>query len=282
MGLAALLVIIALLAGGWLLLRRSKRREPTNRYRNYQARAVKSPKQPKMRRNRYHRAARREPDLEAKDSEEMIEIIEQVKAPKPQKAVQFNVENTESDDPDVVLGLKEPPRFISEDRKKPIPNEAQITLKPPPPPPPIITFYVMAEEEKPFSGYELLQAILSIGARFGEHQIFHRHQEKTGHGPVLFSIASAVKPGTFDLSKMGGFSTPGLSLFFCVGDVEDPVTVYELMLQTAGQLVEDLGGHVLDEYRQLLTPTKVVTQRHKLREYLQGQQIPDLFEETVE
>lgn len=281
MGLTALIILMILLVGGLLFIRRMKNRDNSmNRYRDYQARSEK--KAPKIRRNRYHRTTvRHEPDMDEDLDEKLEVLVERVKEPELKKAavIAEELSSPHPDDPDIVLGLKE----TEENRERPIPNEAQITLKPPPPPPPpVITFYVMAEEGRPFNGYELLQAILSVGARFGQHQIFHRHVERTGSGPVLFSIASAEKPGNFDLTEMGGFSTAGLSLFFCASDVDDPIEVYELMLQTSGQLIEDLGGNVLDEGHQLLTPTTVVNQRRALREYMQGQQVPDLFEIPAE
>lgn len=42
--------------------------------------------------------------------------------------------------------------------------------------------------------------------------IFHRYQQLSGNGPVLFSLASATKPGTFELSKIGGYACAGLTL----------------------------------------------------------------------
>lgn len=270
MAVTAIVIVFVVIALGYFLLRRAtKRRDHSvNRYRRYTT-APPANKKNKMRRNRYHKTSRREPNLASLEQEN-----EKKTGPAKQKPKMRTREG--SDDPDIILGLKE---SLSLSREKPIPTEAQITLKPPPPPPPIISFHLMAEKVKPFNGYELLQAILSVNMRYGRHQIFHRHEEKTGHGNILFSLASVVQPGTFDLSKMGGFSTPGLSLFFSAGNVRDPIAVYELMLQTAGQLMDDLGGHVLDENHQLLTPTTVVHQRRLLHEYIEGQQVPDFFEE---
>lgn len=257
MSFSSILILIILLIVALVFIRRLKRKRrdvSMNRYRTY---AKQTPKPNKIKRNRYSRPSRREPDLgyrhEAIQEEEPTPIKEVLKP---------------DEDPDVVLGLKEP--------------EEQLTLKPAPPPPPIITFHIMSEEHQTYNGYELMQAILSVGLRYGDRKIFHRHEDKSGQGPVLFSLASATAPGTFDLYDMGGFSTPGLSLFFRAADVEDPISVYELMLQTAGQLVEDMGGHVLDENRELLTPTKVVEQRQRLRDYLSGHEAPDLFEDTVD
>lgn len=120
-----------------------------------------------------------------------------------------------------------------------------------------IVLYLLAAEGRPYSGYELLQSILSNGFRYGEQQIFHRYQDKANKGPILFSLASAKGPGTFDLPNMGGFMTQGLVLVLDVHDVVGPMAAFELMLHVTGQLSEDLGGKVLDENRELLTKERV-------------------------
>ena len=39
----------------------------------------------------------------------------------------------------------------------------------------------------------LLQNILESGLRFGEMDIFHRHESMAGNGEVLFSMANALE-----------------------------------------------------------------------------------------
>ena len=64
------------------------------------------------------------------------------------------------------------------------------------------------DEEDGFKGPALLQNILESGLRFGEMDIFHRHESMAGNGEVLFSMANALKPGTFDLDDIEGFQHP--------------------------------------------------------------------------
>ena len=141
----------------------------------------------------------------------------------------------------------------------------------------IIALYLMAPEESPYTGYELLQALLSSGMRYGKHSIFHRHAHKDGRGEVLFHCASATAPGTFDLSKMGAFSCKGLSLFFAAKDVEDPLSTFDCLLETIDQLVEDLGGKVLDAKRELFTKEVMVKYRQELRTFEASKTTADLF-----
>lgn len=120
-----------------------------------------------------------------------------------------------------------------------------------------VAIQLLAPENYPYTGYELLQALLANGMRFGHRQIFHRHETKSGQGDVLFSLASVAKPGTFDLTKMGGFSCPGLAMFMLVGEVADPLAAFDLMLETANALMDDLGGELCDERHQPLSADKI-------------------------
>jgi len=142
-------------------------------------------------------------------------------------------ENMDSDDDDAdrVLGIAKTVSSRREDKSLPK----------------YIAIHVAAEQDQPFSGYELLQSLLSSGLRYGKMNIFHRHEQKTGQGRVLFSVASMTKPGTFDLPSMGGFSCVGLTLFFLPYESPDPRSSMELMWETANQLMQDLGGRLLNE-----------------------------------
>src|SRR3989338_6250995 len=117
----------------------------------------------------------------------------------------------------------------------------------------IIILHVLATQGLEYAGYELLQALLSNNLRFGKMNIFHRYEKTDNTGDILFSVASVKEPGTFEMSKMGGFSTPGLVLFLRLGIIRDPMHAFEVMLFTAAQLLEDLGGELLDDRLQPLT-----------------------------
>ena len=136
--------------------------------------------------------------------------------------------------------------------------------------PEVIAVNLRALADKPYAGYELLQALLSSGMRFSNTGLFYRHEKKTGTGAVLFSLASCTKEGTFDLSAIGGFSCKGLILFMKPKEVQDPVKVFELMLETADQLIHDLGGEVLNDNQQLLVKEDVIATHEKLQRYAQA------------
>lgn len=141
----------------------------------------------------------------------------------------------------------------------------------------LIVIGLKANEDHPYAGYELLQALLSSGLRYGKMSIFHRHEEANGKGAILFSLASAIEPGTFDLPKMGAFITPGLTMFMRISSLSQPAQTFELMLDTAQQLIEDLGGELCDETRQPLTEEKIKEWREQVSQFEQSQQTSDLF-----
>jgi cell division protein ZipA len=129
----------------------------------------------------------------------------------------------------------------------------------------ILVLHLLAETGCTYKGYALLQALLTAGLRYGKWGIFHRHEERTGRGSILFSLASSVEPGTFDLAKMSGFATPALTLFMRISAVKNPTQAFETLLTAAHQLVEELGGTLCDETRNPLSMEKLTLWRAQLK-----------------
>lgn len=128
----------------------------------------------------------------------------------------------------------------------------------------IITMYLKSKDGQLISGDKLLQALVSAGLRFGDMNIFHRHEHASGEGKTLFSVASMVKPGYFNIDNMQEFETPGISMFCCTTPDIDYVLVYELMLKTAFNLAKFLDADILDEHRELLTTDKMIAIKESL------------------
>ncbi|MCA0403627.1 MAG: cell division protein ZipA [Proteobacteria bacterium] len=113
-----------------------------------------------------------------------------------------------------------------------------------------LMFFLLAKENKQLAGYELLQTVLAAGLRFGEGQLFHRHQKANGQGPILCSLAAATATGVFDLQNIGAFSVKGLCLFMQTsGNPSIDLERFEVMYETAQKLSEGLDTHLLDEQR---------------------------------
>ncbi len=120
--------------------------------------------------------------------------------------------------------------------------------------PKMVMICLQSPPNRPFSGYELLQTLLALGLRFGEGQLFHRHQHANGQGPVLCSLAAATETGTFDLANMGAFSAKGLFLFmYTSGNAQIDGERFYIMMDTAKQIAEEVHGTILNDKQQPLT-----------------------------
>lgn len=113
-----------------------------------------------------------------------------------------------------------------------------------------IMMFLLAKDNRQLAGYELLQTILAAGLRFGDGQLFHRHQFSNGQGPIICSLATATASGIFDLQNMGAFSVRGLCLFMdASGNPSIDGERLTIMLETAKQLSDGLDTHLLDDER---------------------------------
>lgn len=130
----------------------------------------------------------------------------------------------------------------------------------------VIILHVMAKPAHVFLGLKLQKLLDASKLVYGNMQIFH-YFDKTlnAKGDPIFSIASAVEPGFFDLTTMDSFVTPGLSLFLRMGDTQDPGTAFELMLTTAQHLALELDGVLQDDRHQKLSLERIEQYRDRIQ-----------------
>ena len=74
----------------------------------------------------------------------------------------------------------------------------------------IVTLRLVAKDGGSFQGDELILSMRGIGLRHGKFGIFHRY-EGTDENNTIFSAASLIEPGSFDLSNIKEQQLPGIS-----------------------------------------------------------------------
>lgn len=111
----------------------------------------------------------------------------------------------------------------------------------------IVTIRVSARGSERLSGEQLVAALRKEGLEHGQFNIFHRHADNSVDSDAVFSVASMVEPGHFDLEKLDEIQTPGISLFMLLPGPKDGTEAFSDMLTTARRLAETLNADVLDE-----------------------------------
>lgn len=132
----------------------------------------------------------------------------------------------------------------------------------------VMVVHLMAPSGEVFGGSELQNAFVAQSLHPGEQGIFHRHRQKNGSGPVWFSLASAINPGTFELDAMAGFTTPGLTFFMVLEDGEEALSIFDEMIVVAKSLADSLGGELKDEHRSTLTKQTLAHCRQQVVDHI--------------
>lgn len=123
-------------------------------------------------------------------------------------------------------------------------DEAVATRRPPRQK--IVTLRVVARNKGAFRGDELILSLRGIGMRSGKFGIYHCYvgddEDRT-----IFSAASLVEPGSFDLANIKEQEIPGISMFLVLPGPVDGTEAFDLMIQAARALVQTVNAEVLDE-----------------------------------
>ncbi|PVZ41463.1 cell division protein ZipA [Pseudomonas sp. CC120222-01a] len=218
----------------------------------------------------------KEPELDEGDLPS-VSAPAREREPKPAKASKRGkraAEAQQQGDLNLAAEPREPDLFADADEDFPADNHRNNAAAPGasvakelPPAEEVLVISVISRDEGGFKGPALLQNILESGLRFGEMDIFHRHESMAGHGEVLFSMANAVKPGIFDLDDIDHFSTRAVSFFLGLPGPRHPKQAFDVMVAAARKLAHELNGELKDDQRSVLTAQTIEHYRQRIVEF---------------
>ncbi|OBU46164.1 cell division protein ZipA [Photobacterium damselae] len=196
-----------------------------------------------------------EPQVEPRQEELVEEVVAQAEISQPvpevkQSEVKVEPEFVEPEPYEII----EP--VIAEPEPEPAPLE-----------PSYISLCVHARNGGVLMGRQLFTALENHGLIFGENSVYHRHLDRAGTQPVIFSVTNLVAPGNFPDINDAHFETPGIGFFLmlpCPGRADDN---FNTMLQTAQRIADDLNADVLDHERNMITPYRITAYRDKAKLY---------------
>lgn len=130
----------------------------------------------------------------------------------------------------------------------------------------VLVVNVMAKQGG-LPGMDLLKVMQSCGFQYGEMNIFHRYEQHSGKGGLLFSVANVVEPGVFDLDKMETFSTPGICLFMKLPGPKRAIHGFDVLMDSARRIASLLDADIKDEHHNVMRQQTVEHYRQRVLEF---------------
>ncbi len=130
----------------------------------------------------------------------------------------------------------------------------------------IITIRLLPRTGQLLAGEQLARALQAAGLQYGKFDIFHRIDPlRPSH--ALFSVASLVEPGSFDLNRVEKSEYPGISFFIVLPGPGDMLAAFDEMLSSARSLAESLGANLFDERGSTLSVQRACYMREELVQF---------------
>ena len=137
----------------------------------------------------------------------------------------------------------------------------------------VIVMHMVTPASAPMPGRDLLAALLEQGLRYGDMNIFHRHQSRNGRDELQFSMANALEPGTFDIDAMEAQSFRAVTFFLKMPGPASPGDALERMIKTVRALAERFSGEVRDDQHSALTQQTIEHMRERVRDFERRQRV---------
>lgn len=132
----------------------------------------------------------------------------------------------------------------------------------------IVALYLLPTEGRFLEGARVLNLLKQYGLRFGEMSLFHRFEESSGAGRLMFSVLRYTSEGPqgFDLETLPQDRLDGLAFFLALPNIE-AVNGYDMMASISSLLARDFSAHLYDEEMNIFTKQLKAHYRHVVLEY---------------
>lgn len=132
----------------------------------------------------------------------------------------------------------------------------------------IIAINLIPKSGRPLDGRLVLQLLRKYGLRFGEMDLFHRFEETSGNGAMMFSVLKYTQegPAGFDLDTMEHEQFDGLSFFLALPGIK-PLQGFDMMISTAQRLAQECYANLLDDEMNLLSEQLKSHYRHRVLDF---------------
>ena len=125
-------------------------------------------------------------------------------------------------------------------------SEPEVDEAGPPAEQKVVTLRIVARNHGSCAGDELALSLRGIGMRHGKFGIFHQY-DGSDEDKIVFSAASLVEPGSFDMANLKDQKIPGISLFMILPGPIEGAEAFDLMTAAARAMAKTLDAELLDE-----------------------------------
>lgn len=126
----------------------------------------------------------------------------------------------------------------------------------------LLLLWVVAKPNAALTAPGLLETFTEADLQY-DGQVFRRADDEG----VYFTVANGVEPGTFDLSDVDAFATPGVAFLLRLSTAPDPAAAFDAMLQTAQALAANLDAELKDEERSDVSGQTIVYYRQRIHDF---------------
>lgn len=147
--------------------------------------------------------------------------------------------------------------------------EADLPQCPEPAMPPQMTVVltVMAPPHRPFPGTRIQAVAEELQFRLGMNGLFEHFPESDPDADTpVFSMAHLREPGSFDVKTLHELKTPGLLLFMTLPGPLEGTKALNVLVLTADQWAQRLGGVICDGRRNRMTNQALMQLREQVSE----------------